>query len=150
MQTVAYRTTFASEIAELLKRIGWEDRFVRGQVENLNSSRLDPNTKSLAVLEAGRLIAYVTATLYECNSLARIHGLAVDPDYRRRRLAAGLVTAIEEFTRQRGGRGVYVDTPVDNEPAIKLYESCGFSLDYRMTAYYGDGLDGVTLVKFFK
>jgi ribosomal protein S18 acetylase RimI-like enzyme len=150
MDTADYQAALAPQVAKLLERIGWEDRFVRGQIENLNSSRQDPNTKSLVVIESGELIAYVTATLYEWNSLARIHGLAVDPDYRRRRLATGLIAAIEEFIRQRGGRGVYVDTPVDNEPAIKLYESCGFSLDYRMTAYYGDDLDGVTLVKFFK
>jgi len=150
METGDYQTSLASKVAELLSRIGWEDRFVKGQVDNLNSSRWDPNTKSLVVLEDGRLVAYITATFYEWNSLAKIHGLAVDPNYRRARLASNLIAAVEDFVRQRGGRGVYVDTPLDNEPAIRLYESCGFKLDYRMTSYYGDGVDGAALVKFFK
>jgi ribosomal protein S18 acetylase RimI-like enzyme len=150
MQTKEYNTRLASEVAGLLERIGWEDRFVKGQTNNLNSSQSDPNTKSLAVLDDGRLVAYVTTSVYEWNSLARIHGLAVDPGYRRRRLASNLVAAVEEFIRQRGGRGVYVDTPVDNDAAIALYESCGFKQDHRMSAYYADGLDGVTLAKFFK
>jgi ribosomal protein S18 acetylase RimI-like enzyme len=65
------------------------------------------------------------------------------------RAATELLEAAEAFARDRDCRGVYVDTPVDNEAGRGFYEARGYREDYRMSRYYADDLDGVTYVKFF-
>jgi ribosomal protein S18 acetylase RimI-like enzyme len=62
---------------------------------------------------------------------------------------ARLVGAAEAFARDHACRGIYVDTPIDNDAGRAFYAARGYSEDYRMTRYYADDLDGVTYVKFF-
>ena len=56
-----------------------------------------------------------------------LHILAVHPDYMRRGVARQLLLFAETVGRQRGATAIRLDTYIENLPAIKLYESCGFS-----------------------
>jgi GNAT superfamily N-acetyltransferase len=67
----------------------------------------------------------------------------------RRGYATRLLEAAETFANDHDCRGIYVDTPVDNEGGRAFYLARGYSEDYRMTRYHDDDLDGVTYVKFF-
>jgi ribosomal protein S18 acetylase RimI-like enzyme len=83
------------------------------------------------------------------NRLGQIQGLAVSPVRLRRGIGARLIDVAERFVSAAGYRGIYADTPVTNEGGRAFYRSRGYTEDYRMTRYYSDDLDGVTLVKFF-
>jgi ribosomal protein S18 acetylase RimI-like enzyme len=78
-----------------------------------------------------------------------LHGLAVDPDLKRRGIASALARHAEGFVREEGGRGIYADTPETNEVARGFYVALGYRHAYTMPEYYEEGLDGVTYLKLF-
>ncbi len=138
-------------IARLLAVIGWEQRYVDGQLQAIEAFARDGHNAGVWVAYEERAFAgYITVQFYAWNRLAQLHGLAVDPALRQRGIAARLVAQAEEFVIERGGRGVYVDTPVTNTGAREFYLKQGYTLDYIMTAYYDTDLDGVTYLKLFR
>jgi ribosomal protein S18 acetylase RimI-like enzyme len=97
----------------------------------------------------GRQLGFAAVEFREWNRLGQLHGLAVYPDSRRKGVATALVRRAEGFVRGRGGRGVYVDTPVTNATARAFYGALGYRLAYTMPEYYDEGLDGATYLKLF-
>lgn len=71
----------------------------------------------------------------------RLYSLAVDPRYRGRGLARTLTRAVIDATRARQLGEVSLEVRADNQAAIDLYESLGFTLERIRPAYYGDGMD---------
>ena len=55
-----------------------------------------------------------------------LHGLAVDPAYRRRGLGTAVVAALLEWGAERGATTAWLHVEVDNEPGLALYEGLGF------------------------
>jgi ribosomal-protein-alanine N-acetyltransferase len=91
----------------------------------------------------------VTVLFAPWNRLAQVHGLAVAPGYQRQGVASALIAVTETFVRERGGRGVFVDTPVNNATARAFYTANGYAEAYVMPEYYAEGLDGITFLKLF-
>jgi ribosomal protein S18 acetylase RimI-like enzyme len=74
-----------------------------------------------------------------------LEDLFVSREARRSGLGRALVTAALERARQRGCRRVELDTNEDNESAIRLYESLGFSATSKgpsRSLFLGLRLDG--------
>jgi ribosomal protein S18 acetylase RimI-like enzyme len=139
-----------SAIANVLMRIGWEQRYIEGQLAAIEGLAADREDGRVLVAHHGVAFAgYVSVQFHTWNRLAQLHGLAVDPAVRRRGVAARLVQQAEVFVRERRGRGVYVDTPVNNLGARAFYTNQQYYQDYIMTAYYDTDLDGVTYLKLF-
>lgn len=71
--------------------------------------------------------------------------LAVDKDYRKKRIGSKLVElAIEEMIRGDADE-VVLETEVTNKPALQLYEKLGFVRDKRLFRYYLNGVDALRL-----
>jgi ribosomal protein S18 acetylase RimI-like enzyme len=136
-------------VAALLRSHGWSDRQVTGQLEALAWLAASEDGVALIANVAGALAGFISLRVHRWNGLAQIHGLAVRHDLLRRGCATRLLDAVEAFARDRDCRGIYVDTPVDNEAGRAFYLARGYSEDYRMSRYYADDMDGVTYVKFF-
>ncbi len=140
-------------IRELLARNGWEERYIVGQLATLDVLSGDPlpgTRGKVYVAESENLLnGFVCVEFREWNRLGQLHGLAVNPDLRRRGIASALVGHAEGFVRDQGGRGIYVDTPATNEAARGFYQSLGYRHAYTMPEYYDEGLDGVTYLKLF-
>jgi ribosomal protein S18 acetylase RimI-like enzyme len=140
-------------VSEVLAKSGWEERYIAGQLGGLDalSSGTVPGTRGkVYIAEAeGRLCGFISVEFREWNRLGQLHGLAVDPDHKRKGVASVLVRCAENFVRELGGRGVYLDTPVTNEAARSFYRALGYRQAYTMPEYYGEELDGVTYHKFF-
>lgn len=56
-----------------------------------------------------------------------IHGLAVDPAYRRRGLARAVLASLLEWGAERGATTAWLHVETDNAPALELYDSVGFA-----------------------
>ena len=138
----------------LISSVGWNDAQADGQIQSIMRFLQDPSALVLfardsapssgAPENSSRIAAFITCQFYSWNRLGQIHGLVVDPAYRRQNLATRLVERAEQFLREMGARGVYVDTPVDNAGGRRFYEAAGYHLGYIMPEYYAEGQDGVT------
>lgn len=64
--------------------------------------------------------------IYKLAEYGFVHDLWVEPDYRHEGVARQMVMLAVERFRQIGVAQVRLDTAARNEPARKLFESCGF------------------------
>ena len=89
--------------------------------------------RQLFVVEPrGNAIATGTGWLPQADrprALGRVHWIAVDPDYQRKGIGAGLVSELCLRLKARGYVGAYLRTGAANEPAISLYRSLGFVVE---------------------
>ena len=136
-------------IAALLRAHGWAEQYVAGQLDAVATLAASENGATLVATVDGSLAGFVSIELHSWNGLAQLQGLAVRPERLRQGVGVRLVEAAESIARERGCRGIYVDTPVNNDRGRAFYVAQGFSEDYRMSRYYSDALGGVTYVKFF-
>lgn len=145
-----YAPKDSNDIRTALELVGWAEQFVEGQLSSIQvfATNTEHARVHVAVI-AGQVAGFSTVLFEPWNRLGQIHGLVVHPAWRRHGLAATLVHEAETFVREIGGRAIFVDTPIDNDGGRRFYEAMGYVHDYTMTEYYGEGLDGVTYVKFF-
>ncbi|ULR54857.1 GNAT family N-acetyltransferase [Streptomyces deccanensis] len=80
----------------------------------------------LGIRDGGRLIAMAGERIHP-PGWTEISAVCTDPAYRGRGLATRLVRAVAAGIRERGDTP-FLHASVDNLPAIRLYESLGFTL----------------------
>jgi ribosomal protein S18 acetylase RimI-like enzyme len=139
----------ASAVAGLLARHGWEERYIRGQLDALGRIERSEYGGSYVAVVDRHAAGFVSIEVHRWNRLAQIQGLAVDHARLRGGIGSALVREAERIARMERTRGIYVDTPVTNSAARAFYSANGYIEDYVMTRYYADDLDGITMVKFF-
>ena len=88
------------------------------------------------------------AVAHPLRKVGRILTLDVLPSARRAGLGVGLMRECEKRLRARSCTEVYLETAVNNEPAIKLYERLGYQILRILPDYYGShGLDAFRMGK---
>lgn len=101
--------------------------------------RLDPFLSRLSpglVWEVdGRLVGNVTLLTTKSPQRFLVANVAVHPDYRRRGIARGLMEAVHEEVRRRGGKEILLQVERDNSPARDLYDSMGYANLGSMTTW---------------
>ena len=148
---IDYQPGFQPSIRTILIKIGWAEQYVTAAEQNMQNLSTDKETYGVYLAVSGeRAVGFLYVQYYAWNRLCQIHGLAVDVDFHRQGIASALVTRAEEFARSKKARGIYVDTPTNNNRGRNFYEAIGYQLAYIMPQYYEAGLDGVTYQKFFK
>lgn len=82
------------------------------------------------------------------HKYGRILTLDIVPEARRFGLGAKLMSLCEDRLRAAGCVEVYLETAVDNEPALKLYGKLGYHIVRTLPEYYAShSLDAFQLVK---
>jgi len=96
-------------------------------IENLQAAYFaDEGRSGFWVSEyQGRVIGMVGVQNHADN-VAEIRRLRVHPDFRRRGVGTQLMQQAVEFCRDLGYLKVILDTRVEREPAIKMFENFGF------------------------
>jgi ribosomal protein S18 acetylase RimI-like enzyme len=77
--------------------------------------------------EDGRLVGNVSLLESSVPGQYLIANVAVDPDYRRRGIARGLMQEAVGHIQDLGGRTILLQVEEGNEPAIRLYHSLGLA-----------------------
>lgn len=145
-----YAPRHQAAIRQILEQIGWAEQYIIAAEQNAELFSQNREMYGVYIATVGdSVVGFVYVQFYEWNRLAQIQGLAVDPNYQRQGVATELVKNAERFGREKGARGVYVDTPTLNRKGRDFYEAIGYSYGYEMPRYYEDNLDGVTYQKFF-
>ncbi len=117
-------------VRQTLEKNGWEERYIAGQLTELDdlatgqrpgtSGKVlvaSPKEHSEGSLLESLVLGFVSVEFRAWNRLGQLHGLAVNPNFKRQGIASVLVRRAERFVQEKTGRGVYVDTPVTNEVA---------------------------------
>ncbi|HEY2724307.1 MAG TPA: ribosomal protein S18-alanine N-acetyltransferase [Pseudonocardiaceae bacterium] len=95
----------------------------------------------LAAREDGALVGY--GGLVRMGTEAEVHTLAVDPAYQGRGVGRALLGALLEHAQ---GATVFLEVRTDNETAIALYRSAGFTVIGTRRGYYRpSGADAYTM-----
>jgi len=80
---------------------------------------------------------HIVGTVVVSSDLRRgwINRLAVDPEYRRRGVAAALIAEAEKTVRKRGLRIIAALVDNDNLASRRLFEKCGY-VEHRGIIYF--------------
>ena len=107
-----------------------QDRYRRWLTQRAD----DPRSVFLVAQRERKIVAFLIGTveaeipIYRVKEFAFIHDLWVEEEYRNEGIARQMVMlAIERFKALRVSQ-VRLDTAAANEPARKLFASCGFRL----------------------
>ncbi len=84
----------------------------------------------------GRIVGNATLLSTKAWDRYLVANVAVHPSYRRRGIARGLMQAISEAVRKRGGRVILLQVVKDNQWPIALYRSMGYVSIGNMTTWY--------------
>lgn len=100
---------------------------VRGDSVDLAASRV--------VLRDGAPVA--AALIARRGWTSRLAGMAVVPEARKSGVGSALMAQLLDEARARGERAMVLEVIEQNEPAVKLYEACGFTKVRRLTSHAG-------------
>jgi len=79
------------------------------------------------------------------------HVVTIDAlaQHRRSGLGTLLMNAVEKRLKAEGCDAMFLETAVDNAPAIKFYDRLGYVIVKELPAYYPNGQDGYLMLKRF-
>ena len=113
--------------------------FTRSELESLIAA---PNAFVIIAEEGNEpSIAGFILTHILQRKIGHLVTLDVLPQYRNRGIGSRLLAAAEERLRGQGVRVVYLESAVDNQPAIHLYQTRGYQILDRIPGYYKGRLD---------
>jgi [ribosomal protein S18]-alanine N-acetyltransferase len=80
---------------------------------------------------------------------ARGHIITIDvvAEARRSGVGSALLQAAEEQLLRAGAVAVALETPVNNEPAIRFYKQKGYFVEKTVAGYYSNQLDALVMTK---
>jgi len=103
--------------------------------------------ESLSAEPDDRIAGFVVAHPIR-RKYGRILTLDIVPQARRSGLATQLMNACEDRLRSLGCNEVYLETAIDNEPALRLYRKLGYEVLRTLPEYYSShGLDAFQMGK---
>ncbi len=91
---------------------------------SVTSELMNPLSLWVVALDGEKLVGYVGSQTVMGD--ADMMNIAVDPDYRKRGIAANLVEELILRLRQRDAVSLTLEVRASNTPAICLYEKLGF------------------------
>jgi len=108
----------------------------RNAITLVGESRDDSPTEASRQAASGDRIAGFVVAHSLHRKCGRVITLDIVPEARRSGLGTGLMSACEERLRALGCREVYLETAVDNEPALRLYRKLGYEVLRTLPEYY--------------
>ena len=103
----------------------------------------NPHSRIDLLFIADRLAGFLCSSLV-CGEMT-ILDVATDPEFRRRGVAARLLSHGLEQARHVGLEKVFLEVRIHNAAAIALYRRFGFREISRRPGYYADGEDALVM-----
>jgi GNAT superfamily N-acetyltransferase len=119
----------AERLARLCTQLGYPAKSA-AMPARLDRLRGDSNARAFVAVQGDDLVGLVTIhlrnTLNHDTPIAQITLLVVDEATRSKGIGRALVSACEEFARERGARRIAVTTALDRAGAHEFYERVGY------------------------
>lgn len=96
--------------------------------------------------DSDRVIGYACHGPIACTLGSHdLYWIVVDPSRQRGGLGRRLLREAEKQIAAAGGRRVYIETSgkPQYEPTRQFYERCGYTLEARLSSFYGEGDDKI-------
>ena len=143
MEPIIVRKAQQADIPAILE-IEWEcfreDSFSKEQFAYLISRS---EGTFYVMMEADRVIAYVSLLFHGGTRYLRIYSIAVHPDYRGRGLGQVLMDQTIQTAGECKAAKITLEVKVTNTSAIGLYMKNGFIPAGIKPCYYHDGSDAI-------
>ncbi len=121
-----------------------EETFHKRQLEYLLFK-----AKSLVLVASsdGNIVGSMIILLRRSIANARVYSLNVHPDYRGRGFASSLMDTAIKLLKKKGFKNITLEVGINNQAALNLYISKGFTVDKKLKNYYKNGDDALHLIK---
>lgn len=105
-----------------------------------------PDCISFGIKKGRRLQGFITLQVKN-REQAQLITLDIALDQRRRGIGKKLLEFAHSYLRERGLKEVFLETAVNNKPALSLYKKSGYQPLRTLKKYYPDGADAVRMGK---
>lgn len=116
----------------------WNERMIEEEYNN-------PLYTCLVAKYGGEIAGY--AGFYSAADEIQISNIAVKKEYRRLKIASGLISKIIEHAYTIKASGITLEVRASNSAAIALYKKFGFAPEGLRKKYYGGAEDAVIMWK---
>ena len=99
-----------------------DDAYLEGLLESQSFIAVTASVDDEVV---GGLAAYELQKFEQARREIYIYDLAVAEPFRRRGIATALIRTLQRIAAERGAYVIYVQADLEDDPAIRLYESLG-------------------------
>ena len=128
------------ELEKICFSLPWTADMIRSELNN-------PSCLYLAAVDGDTLVGYIGVQTVLDEGY--INNVAVRPEYRRRGLAAALISLLINEARTIGLAFMTLEVRESNAPAIALYEKLGFTTVGRRKKYYEKPREDAILMTIF-
>lgn len=104
------------------------------------------NAFTLVAEDNVRIIGFLVADLSR-KRIGHIITIDVLAQARKHRVGSSLLQAAEQRLQSLNGRIIYLETAVDNSPAIAFYKRHGYDVVETIPRYYSNGVDALVFAK---
>ena len=116
--------------------------YTRGQLRHFLSRE---NASGIVAEVDGDLAGFAVG--HRSGSRGHVVTIDVSSAHRRRGVGGSLLRELVRRLEESGARRVRLEVDLRNAGAIRFYESLGFQETRRLRGYYGDGLDGLEMIR---
>jgi ribosomal protein S18 acetylase RimI-like enzyme len=103
---------------------------------------------SLVFIESANIVGYCTVLTPAFPRPARIYSLAVDENFRGKKIASSLLQQAIDTARAMNYTSIRLEVRAEHLGVQALYQGLGFSEIGRIEAYYEDGEQAIHMQKF--
>lgn len=128
------------ELEKICFSMPWTADMIRSELNN-------PSCLYLAAVDGDTLVGYIGVQTVLDEGY--INNVAVHPEYRRRGIAAALISLLAEQAQAIGLAFLTLEVRESNAPAIALYEKLGFTTVGRRKNYYEKPREDAILMTIF-
>ena len=128
------------ELEKICFSLPWTADMIRSELNN-------PSCLYLAAVDGDTLVGYIGVQTVLDEGY--INNVAVRPEYRRRGIAAALISLLIDEARAIGLAFMTLEVRESNAPAIALYEKLGFTTVGRRKNYYEKPREDAILMTIF-
>lgn len=128
------------ELEKICFSMPWTADMIRSELNN-------PSCLYLAAVDGDTLVGYIGVQTVLDEGY--INNVAVRPEYRRRGIAAALISLLADQAQAIGLAFMTLEVRESNAPAIALYEKLGFTTVGRRKNYYEKPREDAILMTIF-